>query len=117
MRVEVALLIISLIIVPYPRIGPYLFELIPIVFDYGRSDAILVVSTPIIGTACGIIGLLLHSWKVQIIAGLILLVTPILFSVFSFFTLPIGAFFIIGGILLVIGGYLMRTATSSVTQS
>ena len=113
----VALLILSFIIVPYPRIGSYLFDLIPVVFDYGRPDAILVCSIPIIGTACGIIGLLLHSWKVQIIAGLLLLITPILFTIFDFFLLPIGAFFILGGFLLVIAGFMMRTAASSATRA
>jgi hypothetical protein len=97
-------------------LSTYLFVMLPYaVFERGGPFTVSYC-IPIIGIACGIIGHILHSWKVQVIAGLILIATVILFGLVYYIYVEC-MFFMLGGILLVIGGYLMRSATSSVTRT
>lgn len=122
----VALVIVSFCI---PVSGPQSLSLIDCILELvtgssylGPSMALWVTifsCIPIIGVVGGIIGLSLHSWKVQVLSGLISLIAPIMFIIiFGKYIQPFYAVVALsGGILLVIAGLMMRTASSSVTHT
>ena len=81
----------------------------------------LLTCPVIIGIVGGIIGLLKHSWKAQVLSGLIsfiiLVSLPSLVGSWQGLQIPWLIVDILGGILLVIAGLMMRTAASSATHS
>ena len=84
---------------------------------------ILMIAPIIIGIVGGIAGLFYSSWGVPVISGLISLITPVFIFVVVIYLLSVDlqifwlALTLLGGILLVISGLMMRTAASPVTRS
>ena len=122
----VALLVLSFIL-PYIVVGSdFSLNFITLILDYFTGevyDSVLYtigICTAVIGMVGGILSLLLHSWKVQVLSGLIFLITPIVVNIEIYWAIlqfSWVAVAILGGILLIIGGLMMRTAASSVIRS
>ena len=125
----IALLVLSFFI-PYVSGGMWLgiimysLSLTDLILGCFSGDysfwALIYISPAIIGIVGGAVGLLLSSWKVSVTAGLISFITPVIFIIV---VNPDGlqitwvVLTLLGGILLIISGLMMRTAASSVTRS
>lgn len=107
----VALQILSLII----QCSAIYLIYYPLIYDLLNVHPDLTIFV-IIGIVGSIIGLLLRSWKDQIVSGVMFLITPIAF-VFSWQSYQTSWFVVafLGGFFMVIAGLLMRTAASYVT--
>jgi len=122
----VALLILSLLI-PFIKTPSTSNNFINLILGYitGRfklSIGTSALCTAIIGTVGGIIGLKLHSWKVQVISGLLFLLTPIILIIINvgsleYLQISWVIVTLLGGVLLVIAGLIMRNAGLSGTRS
>lgn len=108
----VALQLLSLVI-PFSRI---FIRYHPVIYDLLTQQNDLMVLV-IIGIGGSITGLLFQSWKQQVLSGIIFLILPMVY-VFSWWAYQLSWFVVafLGGIFLVIGGLLLRTAASYVTD-
>ena len=108
----VALQLLSLVI-PFSRI---FIRYHPVIYDLLTQQNDLMVLV-IIGIGGSITGLLFQSWKQQVLSGIIFLILPMVY-VYSWWAYQLSWFVVafLGGIFLVIGGLLLRTAASYVTD-
>ena len=123
----VALLVLSFFI-PYQSFFGLSFSLTDMVVTTVLSGnfsylIILMICPGIIGIVGGIAGLFYSSWGVPVISGLISLITTAFIFVVVIYLLSVDlqmywfALTLLGGILLVISGLMMRTVASPGTRS